>query len=148
MLAGLKEIIYITMIIVRGVGGIIIRDITIKIADEKDLEFIEVMQSLGVNGNVARLITCLASVDEGSSRDIEVATGLRQPEVSIAMRTLREKSWVNEREIKGDGKGRPVKIYSLGATMGEIINYYEEEKNQESARTRVAIQRLKELSSA
>ena len=79
VIAGLKEIIYITMIIVRGVGGIIIRDITIKIADEKDLEFIEVMQSLGVNGNVARLITYLASVDEGSSRDIEVATGLRQP---------------------------------------------------------------------
>ncbi len=136
------------MIIVRGVGGSIIRDITIKVADEKDLEFVEVMQSLGVNGNVARLITCLASIDEGSSRDIEVATGLRQPEVSIAMRTLREKSWVNEREIKGDGKGRPVKIYSLGTTMGEIINYYEEEKNRESARTMVAIQRLKELSSA
>ncbi len=106
------------------------------------------MQNLGINGNVARLITYLASVDEGTSRDIEVATGLRQPEVSIAMRTLRERSWVREREIKGDGKGRPVKIYALGATIGEIINYYEEEKNRESARAMEAIQRLKVLSSA
>ena len=148
MISGLKEIIYITMIIVRCVGGSIIRDITIKVADEKDLEFVEVMQSLGVNGNVARLITCLASVDEGSSRDIEVATGLRQPEVSIAMRTLRERGWVREREIKGDGKGRPVKIYSPGATIDEIINYLEKEKNQESARNTEAIERLKVLSSA
>jgi predicted transcriptional regulator len=106
------------------------------------------MQSLGVNGNVARLITYLMSVNEASSRDIEVATGLRQPEVSIAMRTLRERGWVREREIKGDGKGRPVKIYSPGATIDEIINFYEEEKNRESVRTMVAIQRLKELSSA
>ncbi len=143
-----KEIIYITTIIVRNVGGSIIRDITIKVADEKDLEFVESMQSLGVNGNVARLITYLMSVNEASSRDIEVATGLRQPEVSIAMRTLRERGWVREREIKGDGKGRPVKIYSPGATIDEIINYYEEEKNRESVRTMVAIQRLKELSSA
>ncbi len=135
------------MIISKSVGGSIIRDITIKTIDEKDLEFIEGLQSLGVNGNVARLIAYLKSVSEGSSRDIEMATGLRQPEVSIAMRTLRDKGWVREREIKGEGKGR-LKIYSLGATIDEIIGYYEEEKNRESARAMVAIQRLKQLSSA
>jgi len=136
------------MIYVESAGGNIIRDTIIKVVDETDLEFIEGMQSLGINGNVARLITYLNSVDEGSSRDIEVATGLRQPEVSIAMRTLRERGWVKEREIKNDGKGRPMKIYSPGATIDEIINYLEKEKNQESARNTEAIERLKALSSA
>ena len=85
----------------------------IKVADEKDLEFVQGLESLGVNRNVASLITYLKDVEEGSSRDIEMATGMRQPEVSIAMRTLRERGWVAEHEIKGDGKGRPLKIYAL-----------------------------------
>ena len=133
------------MIIVRNVGGSIIRDITIKIADEKDLEFIEVMQNLGINGNVARLITYLASVDEGTSREIEMGTGLRQPEVSIAMRTLRQYNWVEQRNIKADGKGRPTAIYKLNVPIDKIIQHYEEEKNYETDRTRQAIQRLKEI---
>ena len=119
-------------------------------ADEKDLEVIEGLRSLGVNRNAAKLITYLKDVDQGSSRDIGMSTGLRQPEVSIAMRTLREMGWISERDVKtpGKGKGRPMKIYALHTTIEEIIEHYEAEKNQESARTVEAIQRLKELSSA
>ena len=76
-----------------------------------------------------------------------MATGMRQPEVSIAMRTMREMDWVEEHDIKGEGKGRPLKIYALRSTIGEIIEYYEAKKSQQAAQTRVAIQRLKELSS-
>ena len=117
-------------------------------ADEKDLEVIEGLRSLGVNRNAAKLITYLKDVDQGSSRDIEMSTGLRQPEVSIAMRTLREMGWISEHEVKAPGKGRPMKIYALRTTMKEIIEHYEAERNQESARTVEAIQKLKELSSA
>jgi predicted transcriptional regulator len=106
------------------------------------------LQSLGVNRNVARLITYLKDVNEGSSRDIEVATGLRQPEVCIATQTLLERGWIAEREIKREKKGRPTKIYALRSTIDEIIRYYEDLKTQESARTMEAIQRLKKLSSA
>ena len=103
---------------------------------------------MGINRNVAGLITYLKAVKEGSSRDIEMATGMRQPEVSIAMRTMREMNWVEERDIKGEGKGRPLKIYALRSTIDEIIEYYETKKNQEAAQTMEAIQRLKELSFA
>ena len=136
------------MIYVKIVGGSTIRNITINVADENDLEFVQGLQNLGVNRNVAHLITYLKDVKEVSSREIETATGLRQPEVSIAMRTLRERDWVTEHEVKQEGKGRPMKIYALGTTIDEIINYYEAEKAQESIQTMVAIQRLKELSSA
>jgi predicted transcriptional regulator len=79
-----------------------------------------------------------------------MATGMRQPEVSIAMGTLRDMGWISEHEVKSPGKrgGRPLKIYALSVTMEEIIEHYEAEKTQESGRTIVAIQRLKELSSA
>ncbi|TFH52704.1 MAG: ArsR family transcriptional regulator [Methanothrix sp.] len=124
------------------------RDVTIKVADEKDLEFVQGLQNLGMKRTVACIITFLKDQNERSSRDIEMATGLRQPEVSIAMQTLRERNWLTEHEIKSSGKGRPLKIYALRATIDEIINYYEAEKSRESARTSEAIQRLKELTTA
>ena len=132
----------------KSVGGIVIKNVTIKVADEKDLEFIQELESLGMKRTVACVITFLKDLKERSPRDIEVATSLSQPEVSIAMRTLRERDWLTEHEIKGNGKGRPLKIYALRSTIDEIINYYEAEKSRESARTSEAIQRLKELSSA
>jgi predicted transcriptional regulator len=130
------------------VGGSTIRNIAINLADENDLEFLQGLQNLGVNRNVAHLIIYLKNAKGVSSKDIEKAIGLRQPEVSIAIRTLRERYWVNENEVKKNGKGRPMKIYELGATIDEIINYYEAEKAKESTQTMVAIQRLKELISA
>jgi predicted transcriptional regulator len=125
--------------------GNIIRNVIIKIADEKDLEFVQGMESLGMNRNVAGLITYLKEVKEGSSRDIETATGLRQPEVSIAMRTLRQNNWVTERDVKTEGKGRPMKIYKLSVHIEEIIKHYEEVKNSESAQAMGSIQRLREM---
>ena len=41
--------------------GIIIRQTTVKVLDEKDLEFIEGLRSLKVPRNVAKLITYLAN---------------------------------------------------------------------------------------
>jgi len=136
------------MIFVRSVGGIIIRDVTIKVADKEDLEFVQGLESLGMKRTVACVITFLKDLKERSSREIETATGLNQPEVSISMQILREKGWITEHEIKSSGKGRPLKIYALRATIDEIINYYEAEKSRESARFFEAIQKLKELSSA
>lgn len=121
------------------------RESTVKVLDDKDMEFVETLRSLGVPRNVATLITFLANVNEASSREIEMGSDLRQPEVSIAMRTLRDNGWIDEREVKREGKGRPMKVYSLKATIDEIIKYFEEEKLHESAQAMESIQRLKEL---
>jgi predicted transcriptional regulator len=125
--------------------GNIIRNVIIKVADEKDLEFVQGLESLGMNRNVAGLITYLKEVKEGSSRDIETATGLRQPEVSIAMRTMRQNNWIEERDVKVGGKGRPMKIYKLGVPIEEIIKHCEEMKNSESAQAMESIQKLREM---
>ena len=126
----------------------IMRESTVKILDDKDMEFVETLRSLGVPRNVATLITFLANVDEASSREIEMGSDLRQPEVSIAMRSLRENNWIEEREIKREGKGRPMKVYSLRASIDEIIKFYEQQKLNESAQAMESIQRLKQLISS
>jgi predicted transcriptional regulator len=97
---------------------------------------------------VAGLITYLANTNEAISREIEMGTNLRQPEVSVAMRTLRQNNWVTERDVKVEGKGRPTKVYKLKVPIEKIIQQYEDEKHKEAAETMQAIQRLKELSSA
>jgi predicted transcriptional regulator len=123
----------------------IMRESTVKILDDKDMEFVETLRSLSVPRNVATLITFLANVDEASSREIEMGSDLRQPEVSIAMRTLRDNNWIEEKEIKREGKGRPMKVYSLKAGIDDVIKHFEEEKLHESAQAMESIQRLKQL---
>jgi len=115
------------------------------VLDEHDMEFVEALRSLEVPRNVAMLITFLAKVSEANSREIETATRMRQPEVSIAMRTLRQNNWVEEGDINGKGKGRPMKVYMLSVPLNMIIQHYEDERNRESARAMEAIQKLREL---
>ena len=113
--------------------------------DDKDLEFIDALRNLKIPRNVAALITYLANVPEAASREIEVGTNLRQPEVSIGVRTLRQNNWIEQRNIKTEGKGRPMIVYKLRVPLESIIQHYEEESNRESAHAMEAIQKLKQL---
>ena len=105
----------------------------------------EALRGLNVSRSAAALITFLANASEATSREIEMGTGLRQPEVSIGMRVLRENKWIMEREVKSEKKGRPMRVYSLSVSLDEIIKHYEGEKSRESALAMEAIQRLKEM---
>ena len=134
------------MIFVRSVGGSSIRNANI--TDERDSEFVQELQSLGVNRNVALVITFLKDQNERYFKDIEIATDLKQQKVSVAMQTLRERGWLKEHDIEGNRRGRRFRIYALQATIDEILNHYEAEKIRESARFSEAIQRLKDLRSA
>ena len=122
------------------------RQFSVKVLDDDDREFVEVLRDLGIPRNVASMITYLANVEEATSREIEIGSALRQPEVSIAMRSLRDNGWVEEREVKKDGKGRPMKVYRLTISLEEIIRHFEDEKKRESARVMENIGRLKDLS--
>jgi predicted transcriptional regulator len=119
-----------------------------KVLDDDDHVFVDLLHSLGVQRNVAKVITFLAIAGESTSREIERGTDMRQPEVSIAMRTLRGENWVREWEIKStEGKGRPSKVYALSTPVDEIIKIIEEKRQKESAKALESIQRLKDLAS-
>jgi predicted transcriptional regulator len=118
----------------------------VRMLDEDDNIFIETLSNLGMLRNVATTMAYLMNVDEASSREIEISTGLRQPEVSLAMKLMCNKSWVNMRSEKKPGKGRPMKIYSLVTSVDEIISYYEDKIYKESQATISAIKKLKVMS--
>lgn len=114
---------------------------------EVEYEMVELLRKLNINRPIALTLACLSKGEEISSQRIEMVSGLRQPEVSIAMRYLRENDWVDMREEKkNQGKGRPVKLYKLTVQMEKIINSIEEDVMTESKAVLQNIERLKNLS--
>lgn len=101
--------------------GSIIRKVAIRVADENDLEFVQGLQSLSINRNVARVIAYLKN-EMKDLRRIEVATGMRRPEVSIDVQILRERGWITECNVKLENNGRLITFYALRSTIAEIIN--------------------------
>jgi len=99
----------------------------------------------GLQKNIARTLVFVASRDETKSREIEDATDLRQPEVSIAMQELRGKGWVTKRDIKKEGKGRPVHGYKLDNPIEEIIEEIEEKEKERIEEIKENLEEIKEL---
>ncbi len=71
--------------------------------------------------SVAYTLVYIRDKGEITSVEIERETGLRQPEVSIAMQWLRRRGWVNKRNMKKEGKGRPIHGYKLSKGFNEIL---------------------------
>jgi predicted transcriptional regulator len=120
-------------------------DLVTRVLDDSDMEFAEILIRLGASRNVAMMITYLKNVPKATSREIELGAELRQPEVSIGVRTLRQNDWITEMDVKGEGKGRPSKEYRLRVPIDEIIKHYEDIKRREAERTMQSIERLKTL---
>ncbi|MDW7732075.1 MAG: transcriptional regulator protein [Methanolobus sp.] len=121
------------------------KDYEVKILDDTDYKFIEALKSLGMSRNVATTLTYLSNVQEASSQEIEMSTGLRQPEVSVAMRQMRERNWIDIHNKKAIGKGRPTKIYKLSAPVEDIIKHYERKIIEDTKTTMDAITKLKNI---
>ncbi len=123
------------------------KSLTIRQLDEKDEEIADALISLGISRNVARILSYLQSSKEVKSADLEREAGLRQPEVSLAVRELKERDWISEREEKKPGKGRPYKVYSLKVGFNKIIAELEKQQKKAVDEMQKTIKRLKELGS-
>jgi predicted transcriptional regulator len=113
--------------------------------DDKEEGIVDALKSLGLSRPVARTLAYLNNGDEATSVELETGTGLRQPEVSIVMRQLKERDWINERDEKKPGKGRPNKMYSLKVGFNEIITQLENQQKKAVDEAQAKIERLKEL---
>ena len=117
----------------------------IKQFDEKDEKIAEALISLGMNKNVALALTYLQNMNAATSTDLERGANLRQPEVSIAIKQLKEQDWITEREEKKIGKGRPTKVYSLKVGFNDIVNQLEKQQKKALNEAKANVERLKEL---
>ncbi len=121
------------------------KKLNIRQFDEKEREIASALISLGVNRMAAMALAYLQDTNSATSTDLERAAGLRQPEVSLAMKQLMERAWIAEKEEKKPGKGRPFKIYSLRIGFGEIVAQLEKENKKAIEEAKGKFERLKEL---
>jgi predicted transcriptional regulator len=113
--------------------------------DEKDEEIADALISLGMGRNAALTLAYMQNTNSATTIELKRSARLRQPEVSIAMKELEERDWINEKEEKKPGKGRPYKIYSLKVGFNDIIAQLENQQKKVVDEARARIERLKEL---
>jgi predicted transcriptional regulator len=105
---------------------------------DKEEEFVNLLIKIGTKKIVAKMLVFLASTPEATSRTIERGTDMRQPEVSMAMKSMIELGWIKSRETPSEKQGRPTKVYTLAKPFDEIINCIESEKKNET-RNKIAL---------
>ena len=112
--------------------------------NKKDEALVDLLMNTGMPKNVAKTLVFLRKKEETTSVEIEISTALRQPEVSIAMQELRRRKWVTKRDIKKEGKGRPVHAYKLSIPFDKIIEALEKEERKRMEHIEANIALLKQ----
>jgi len=115
------------------------------VLDKEDEKLVKLLTDLGMPRNLSKTLMYVCQVDECKSADVEQGADLRQPEVSIAINELREKGWVQKRNLKKSGKGRPIHIYKNTMSLSDIIQTFEQEKLKEIETIKDDLSELKNL---
>jgi predicted transcriptional regulator len=108
-------------------------------------EIIDLLKDLGFSQNMATVLLFLSAKNKSTSREIETESNLRQPEVSVVLRTMKDKGWVEEAPGEKDGRGRPTKVYYLKISLQDIMREIEVAKETEYSRTIKNMERVKRL---
>ena len=113
--------------------------------DNDERKAIQLFVNLGMPKNLAKTLLYISQIDECRCSDIERSTDMRQPEVSVAMQELRRRGWVKKRDLRKEGKGRPVHIYRTSTDLSEILKIFEQEKITEIENVNKDILSLKNI---
>jgi predicted transcriptional regulator len=118
------------------------RNETVQYFSKKEESIAHLLIELGIHRNVAWVLVFFARTPDATSHDIEHGTGLRQPEISLAVKQMTDRGWIVCCGPQAGQTGRKKKVYELAKTLTAIVDSIEIEKKQE-AEKRLA--RLKKL---
>ncbi len=107
---------------------------------------IDALATTGMPKGMARTLAFLSTRNDwATSKDIEEATNLRQPEVSIAVRDLVERGWVERDNLKRESKGRPINIYRMSADLKKVYFSIEERERSKIADMEANLAHIRKL---
>jgi len=115
---------------------------------EEEKKLINKLKKAGLQKNIAKTLVFVASRGETKRKEIENATNLRQPQVSIAIQKLEEFRWVTKRNIKKKGKGRPIHGYNLDKPIDEIIREIEKREKKRIKEMEENLEDIKKLANS
>ena len=105
----------------------------IHVLDEHEQEYIHLLQSLGMNAAMAKILVCIALNGESCSRDIEIITGIKPSTISIMLKKLREDRIITAAKKNNNSRGRGVTFYSLSGSIDNLIDILSEKKMSETS---------------
>lgn len=111
--------------------------------DENEKEIVNLLINLGLSKNVSKTLVFLFRVKETIPVSIERNMDLRQPEVSVALKKLEEKGWVEKRNIKRGTRGRPMSSYKLSLSPEKIMDFLEEKKLDEIKKIKENVEKIR-----
>jgi len=79
------------------------------------------LEKIGVSKHELKCLKYIIQHEPTTAKDIEMTQSMRQPVVSIALKKLVDRGWV-QFVTKKKGRGRPLNIYSLAKDPHEILN--------------------------
>jgi len=89
---------------------------------EEDEKIVTNLRAIGMTRKASKVLTYMLQKGSGSALDIEITTGMRQPEVSIGLKEL--STWMKTELNNRNGSKRPVTIYSMAVPVSDVITHY------------------------
>jgi predicted transcriptional regulator len=111
-------------------------------------ELVEVLQSIGIQRNYSLVLTSLSAEDWTDTIRLQKSCGLRQPEVSVAIRELMAIEMVEIEPQRNGQRGRPRHKYRLKGNLFEIIKPYVEEAQNELNKLESSLSLLNKVSNS
>ena len=95
--------------------------------EEKEEKIVRILENLGYVRSKAKIMLFFIKNENGTSREIERAMILRQPEVSIGTKGLRKEGIIKAKDSpkKEKRKGRPEKIFTRKMSRDELVSFLE-----------------------
>lgn len=107
---------------------------------------VEMLENIGVSTNVAYVLVSLHEGGKLSSKELQLACGLRQPEISVAMKELLNEDMVRCAAQNEGGRGRPCHRYSLNGGLFTVIKPFIDDAESRLNKLTVDLERLDKVS--
>lgn len=121
------------------------KEIQIRTLDDKEYELINKMKIIGLPKRVATMFLFLAKNESKSytSKEIEIATGLRQPDVCIGRKLFND--FLEVTKIRNPNKrGGQVNCFRLNKSPYDIIDYFKKAAFHELIKKEEILKELEE----
>ncbi len=106
---------------------------------------VEMLENIGTPRDVAKILVALNDGGFQSSRELQKSCGLRQPEISMAMKKMLDDELVACEPLKSGGRGRPSHRYSLNGSLDEMIAPFIAEAQAKLTELEINLSRLSEV---
>jgi predicted transcriptional regulator len=81
----------------------------------------ELLSTIGIGDNVTRVLMFMNENEWVDSPTLQSCCGLRQPEVSVAVKKLTDRGCIDIRTKRLGTRGRPRHLYRLNGSLNEVI---------------------------